>query len=392
MSELGAGREAMTARTPLTDGAVEAGWGAVADAFRANFAERGEVGAAVCVYADGRPVVDLWGGVADRATGRPWRHDTVVVVFSCTKGVTAVCANMVIERGLLDPAAPVAAYWPEFAAAGKEAITVEQVLSHQAGLPLVDADLTLEECLAWEPVIHALERQAPVWEPGTRHGYHMRTYGWLVGELVRRVTGETIGTFLAREVAAPLGLDLWIGLPDAVEHRVAPIIPPGAELRAAMEALGDTMLLGRVLAAPSGRFHYDEMWNTHEVRQAELPSSNGHSDARSLARLYAALLGEVDGIRLLRPDTLAEAIRPRVHGADAVIVVESAYGLGFMRPPTISAAAGPGAFGHAGAGGSLAFADTDQGIALAYVMNEMRFDMAGDPRSETLVEAAYRCC
>lgn len=373
------------------DGAVDDGWGPVADAFRRNFAERGEVGAAVCVYADGRPVVDLWGGVADPATDRPWAQDTVVIVFSCTKGVSAACANLLIERGLLDPSAAVATYWPEFAGAGKAAITVEQVLSHQAGVPLVDADLTLEECLAWEPVIHALERQAPVWEPGSQHGYHMRTYGWLVGELVRRVTGETIGTFLQDEIAGPLGLDLWIGLPDRVEPRVAPIIPPGAELRDMMDALGDTMLLGRVVAAPCGHFHYDQMWNTREVRQAELPSSNGHANARALARLYAALIGEVGGVRILRPETLAEAIRPRVRGADAVILVETSFGLGFMRPPAISNEAGPGAFGHAGAGGSLAFADVDRGLSFAYVMNEMRFDLTGDPRSETLVAAAYRC-
>jgi CubicO group peptidase (beta-lactamase class C family) len=373
------------------DGTVEPGFERVADAFRANFDERGEVGAAVCVYVDGRPVVDLWGGIADRATAREWARDTIVIIFSCTKGVTAVCANLLVERGLLDPVKPVATYWPEFAEAGKESITVEQVLSHQAGIPLVDADLTLEECLAWEPVIRAIERQRPIWEPGTRHGYHMRTYGWLVGELVRRVSGETIGHFLRSEVCEPLGLDLWIGVPDREEPRVAPIIPPSSSFREMMALLGDDLLLGRVISAPSGHFHYTDMWNTRAVRDAELPSSNGHSDARSLARLYASLMGEVDGVRTLSAETFGEAARERVRGPDEVIMLETAYGLGFMRPPTISAAASPAAVGHAGAGGSLAFADPAHGLAIAYVMNEMRFDLTGDPRSESLVAAAYAC-
>jgi CubicO group peptidase (beta-lactamase class C family) len=372
------------------DGSVEAGFEGVADVFRRNFTDHGEVGAAVSVYAGGRPVVDLWGGLADPGTGRAWSRDTLVVVFSCTKGVTATCANLLIERGLLDPHAPVSAYWPEFAQYGKEAIPVEWVLSHQAGLATVDAPLTLDECLAWEPVIHAIEQQVPIWEPGTAHGYHMRTYGWLVGELVRRVTGRTLGAFWRDEIAEPLGLDFWIGLPEREEPRVAPIIPPDRDLRAAMANLGDDLLLGRVISAPSGHFHYDEMWNSRAVHEAELPSSNGIGDARSLARLYASLVGEVDGRRTLLPETVAAATRPRVRGPDQVILVQTAYGLGYMLPPTIGRTVGPAAFGHAGAGGSLAFVDPDAGFAFAYVMNDMRFDLTGDPRSESLVEATYR--
>ena len=374
----------------VVHGDVDERFGGVADAFRANFSEHGEVGAAVCVYADGRPVVDLWGGIADRESGRPWERDTIVLVYSCTKGVSAVCANLLIERSELEPEAPVARYWPEFAQNGKADIPVKWVLSHQAGLATVDHPLTLEECLAWEPVIHAIEQQAPIWEPGTAHGYHMRTYGWLVGEIVRRITGRTIGTFFAEEIAAPLGLDFWIGLPEREEHRVAPIIPPSESLRELMASLGDDFLLGRVISAPSGHFHYDEMWNTRELHEAELPSSNGIGNARSLARLYASLIGEVDGVRTLAPGTVARAATPLVRGKDAVILVETSYGLGFMLPPSLSNHAGPASFGHAGAGGSLAFADPDRGISIAYVMNEMRFDMAGDPRSEGLVEAAYR--
>lgn len=371
-------------------GHAEPGWGAVADAFAANFAEHGDVGAAVCLYADGRPVVDLWGGVADPATGRPWASDTVVVVFSCTKGVTAVAANLAIERGLIDPDALVADLWPEFATAGKEATTVRQVLSHQAGLPLVEADLTLDQALAWQPVVDALAAQAPLWPPGTKHGYHMRTYGWLVGELLRRATGRSPGTFLRDEVTGPLGCSIWVGLPEAEDHRAATLVPPPFSVRDALAPFGDDLLLARVVANPSGHFDYDEMWNQRRLRACELPSSNGVADARGLARLYASCLGDgVDGRRTLRPETVAAATEVQASGPDEVIMVDTAYGLGFMLGTTMGAANPPTAFGHAGAGGSLALADPATGLALGYVMNDLRFDTsAGDPRSEGLVRAA----
>jgi len=373
-------------------GLVEPGWGGVADAFAANFDERGEVGAAVCVHHDGRKVVDLWGGVANAASGRPWAEDTIVTVFSCTKGVTAVGANLAIERGLLDPDATVASYWPEFAAAGKEAITVRQVLSHQAGLPLVEADLSLEEALSWEPVVTALAAQAPLWEPGSRHGYHMRTYGWLVGELLRRTTGRTPGTFLREEVTGPHGVDFWVGLPAEQEPRVATLVPPANSLREALAPLGDSLLLARVFANPGGHFDYDDMWNTRRLRACELPSSNGTGDARGLARLYAGCIGDGidggDGGRVLAPPTVADATVEQACGPDAVTMVASCFGLGFMLGASFGAANPRSAFGHAGAGGSLAFADPGTGLAFGYVMNDLRFDTTGDPRSETLVRAA----
>jgi CubicO group peptidase (beta-lactamase class C family) len=370
-------------------GDVDEGWGAVRDAFAANFDERAEVGAAVSVFHHGRKVVDLWGGVADAASGRPWAEDTIVLVYSSTKGVTAVLANLAIERGLLDPDAPVATYWPEFAAAGKDAVTVRQVLSHQAGLPLVEADLTLEEALAWEPVVTSLAAQAPIWAPGTRHGYHMRTYGWLVGELLRRTTGRTPGTFLRDEVAGPLGLDVWIGLPEEQEPRVATLVPPATSLAEALSSFGDSLLLTRVFSNPGGHFDYDDMWNTRQLHACELPSSNGIADARGLARLYASCIGGgVDGRRTLQPDTVAAATVEQVRGTDAVIMAESCFGLGFMLGKSFGPANPSGCFGHAGAGGSLAFADPDSGLAFGYVMNDLRFDATGDPRSETLVRAA----
>jgi CubicO group peptidase (beta-lactamase class C family) len=370
-------------------GWVEASFEPVLDAFAENFDSRGEVGAAVCVYLDGQPVVDLWGGTADATTGEPWAADSVVLVYSSTKGVTSVCANLLIERGVVDPAAPLAQYWPEFSAGGKGAITVAQVLSHQAGLPLVEGDYTLSETLSWDPMVRALAAQEPIWPPGTRHGYHMRTFGWLVGELVRRVDGRTIGTFWRDEIAGPLGLDFWIGLPEAIEPRVARLVPPERDLGELLQRLMPDALLTRVFANPAGRFGYNEMWNTRELHAAELPSSNGIGDARSLARMYASCIGEVDGVRTLQPSTVAAATAEQACGKDEVLMAESCFGLGFMLGQSFGVANRASAFGHAGAGGSLSFADPDTGLAFGYVMNDLRFDPNGDPRSEELVRAVY---
>jgi CubicO group peptidase (beta-lactamase class C family) len=372
-------------------GVVAPGWEPVRDAFVENFTAREEVGAAVCVYRRGVPVVDLWGGLAHPVTQQPWAPDTIVLVYSMTKGVSAVCANLLIERGLLDPDAPVAKYWPEFAANGKAGIPVRWVLSHQAGLAVIDADVTLAEALSWTPVVDALAAQAPNWEPGTAHGYHMRSFGWLVGEIVRRIDGRTIGQFFAQEIAAPLGLDFWIGLPEAQEPRVASLVPPPPAFAELIRGLPDDLLLGKAATGPSGLFMYDEMWNQRALRAAELPSSNGVGDARSVARLYASLLGEVDGVRTLQAATVAAASECQVRGPDRVILVDTAFGLGFMLPPALPAAVGSHAFGHGGAGGSVSFADPEADLAFAYVMNDLRFEMDGDPRGESLVAAAYSC-
>jgi len=375
-------------------GSVEPGFEGVRHAFARNFAERGEVGAALCVRHRGRPVVDLWGGLADRETGRPWERDTLCLVFSATKGVTAIVVHRLIERGVLVLDAPVARWWPEFAAAGKGAITLRDVLTHRAGLATVDATLTLDEVLAWRPVCDAIAAQAP--DPRTRdaHGYHVRSYGWILGEVVRRATGRSIGRLFAEEIAAPLGLAFWIGLPAAQEPRVAtlyaapePTDPKQKKLRDRF--LGPDTLLGRALAGPSNLFHYGPMWNTRALHAAELPSSNGIGDARSLAKLYAAAIGEVDGIRLLDAATVERAAREEVSGADAVIFLPTRFGQGFMLPPTLSPACREGSFGHPGAGGSLAFADPGAAIGFGYVMNQMQLGLVGDERAAALVEAVY---
>ncbi|HEX6678030.1 MAG TPA: serine hydrolase domain-containing protein [Actinomycetes bacterium] len=367
---------------------AEPGFGVVADAFAANFERHGEVGAAFCLYQDGKVVVDAWGGMADPDAGRPWERDALVLVFSATKGATTLAVHLLAERGALDLDAPVARYWPEFGARGKERIPLRWVLSHQAGLAAVDADLTLEQVLAWDPVVEAIAAQAPNWEPGTAAGYHARTFGWILGEVVRRVTGETVGRFVARELAAPLRLDLWIGLPEAEEPRTARLLP---DATLGLDYLPADSLLVRVLNGPSGLFHYDDMWNRRELHAAEIPSSNGITDARSLARMYAATIGEVDGTRLLRPETVARASALETDEADLVLGVPIPRGLGFMLGPALGDGVGPRAFGHPGAGGSVAWADPEAGIAFGYVANRLQLlpGPEGDPRTAGLTRAAY---
>jgi CubicO group peptidase (beta-lactamase class C family) len=380
--------------TVPVQGMVEPRFAPVRTAFAANFARHGEVGAACAVYHRGRPVVDLWAGTADEARGTPWSEDTAALVFSATKGMTAACVLRLVERGVLDLETPVAAYWPEFAAEGKAAIPLAWVASHQAGVPAVDAALTLEQVLAWDPVATAIAAQRPEWEPGSRHGYHFRTYGWILGEVVRRVTGRTLGRFFADEIAAPLGADFWIGLPEREEERVARLIPPpplpDPEARAVFERMmAPDTLLGRAMTGPANLFHYDEMWNRRDLHAAEMPSSNGIGTARALARLYAALAGEVDGVRLLGPETLAVARAVRADGPDAVLMLPTRFGTGFMLPPVLAPTGGPAAFGHPGAGGSLGLGDAEAEIGFGYVMNRMQLGVTGDPRAACLVEAVY---
>jgi CubicO group peptidase (beta-lactamase class C family) len=375
-------------------GTVEPRFAAVRTAFAENFAEHGDVGAACAVFHRGRLVVDLWGGLADRDAGRPWTQDTLALVFSTTKGMTATCVLRLVERGLIDLDAPIARYWPEFAAAGKAAIPVRWALCHKAGLADVEGTFTLEQVLAWDPIVAAIAAQRPNWEPGTRHGYHMRSYGWIAGELVRRVTGRSLGRVFADEIAAPLGPDFWIGLPEAEEPRVATLIPapepddPGVRELIA-RALAPDSLLGRVFAGPSGLFAYDTRWNRRALHAAEMPSSNGIGSARAVARMYAAIAGPVDGVRLLRPETIDLARTVQAEGADAVIGFPTRFGVGYMLPPALSLAAAPTAFGHPGAGGSLGFADPEHELGFGYVMNQMQLGMTGDPRSRRLVEAVY---
>ncbi len=376
---------------PEIHGVIAPEFAQVRAAFEKNFAERGDVGASVCVYKDGEAVVDLWAGVADAVTGTDWQADTLVTVFSISKGVTAIAANLLMQRGDLNPDAPVAHYWPEFAAESKSTISVATAMSHQAGLPRIDRPLSREEAIDWDTVVAAVAAQAPIWEPGSQHGYHMRSFGWIVGELIRRVTGKSPGNFIREEISDPLGIDFHVGLAAKHEPRVGRLVMPDKKYHESISKLPADLLLTSVLSGPSGHFHYDEMWNTREMRTIEMPSSNGVGNARAVAKLYAHLFGDgVNGVRLLDDSTVKRATAELVCGRDAVILVDTAYGLGFMLPPALASCVGPRAFGHGGAGGSASFADPDAGISFAYAMNKMSFNPT-DGRSESLARAVYRC-
>jgi len=381
---------------PRIEGHVAPGFEAVREAFAHNFEAHDEVGAAVCIYRDGVPIVDLWAGRADPESGRPWQRDTLAIVFSTTKGITAACIARLAERGELDVEAPVARYWPEFAANGKADIRVSDVMSHRAGLAEVEGRFTLEQVCEGSAVVEALAKQAPQWTPGSAHGYHVRSYGWLLGEVVRRVTGLRFGAVLARELAAPLGLanDLFVGLPAAQDPRVARLLPAHQpsdpkELELRARFMGPDTRLGRALSGPSNLFEYGEMWNTRLLRGAEMPSSNGIATARALARVYAAQVGAVDGVRLLAPATVERFRAVQVDGPDLVILVPTRFGLGFALPPMLSPECPEGCFGHPGAGGSLAFADPDARIGFGYAMNQMKMGLTGDARAASLVRALY---
>jgi CubicO group peptidase (beta-lactamase class C family) len=387
-------------------GEVDEGFGKVRDTFARNFSDHGEVGAAFSLYVGGRKVVDLWGGVADTTTGRAWEQDTLQLVFSTTKGATAICALRLAERGELDLDAPAAAVWPEFKAAGKESVPARWLMSHRVGLPVVDRPLTDDEVLDWDTITSALAASATVWEPGTKHGYHALTYGWLVGELVRRVSGKGLGTFFRDEVAQPLGLDFHIGLPEALEPRVSRLetmvlggggdsalaeldveaMPP--EIQRMIKAFTDPeSLTNRALGVSKPPLDF----NSRKVHAAEIPAANGITDARSLARMYAATIGEVDGVRLLSDETVAQATTTQSEGPDEVLMAPTKFGLGFMLASPFTPMTSDHAFGHSGAGGSLGFADPDSGVGFGYVMNKMQSNLGADPRTLTLIEAVRSC-
>ena len=375
-------------------GTVAPGFEGVQEAFEANFAAGLEWGATCSFWVDGEEKVRIAGGTKVQGGDDPYDVDTLQLVFSSTKGLVAICANLLAQRGLLDVDAPVTEYWPEYGGAGKEHTKVEWLLDHKAGVPIVDADLTLEQVLAWDPVIEAIGEQEPQWEPGTAHGYHAVTYGWLVGEVIRRITGKTVGTFFQEEVARPLGLDAWIGLPHHEFERVAPFgelfNPDDPELKEIIDLiLHPDMPIGRALYGPGAVFNEEGLFNRPEVLAAEIPAANGVTTASSLAKAYAALIGEVDGVRLLTDEQVAEARRGRTEGNDRILVFESKIGLGFFVHSAFSPYGGAQSFGHTGLGGSCGFADPEHGVAFGYAMNRPQANLAGDPRTRRLIDAAY---
>ena len=378
-------------------GEVASGFEAVREAFERNFTEHGDEGAAFCLYRNGVKVVDLWGGVADVPASRPWTEDTLQLVFSTTKGATAICALRLVERGELDLDTPVTDLWPEFKAEGKEEIPVRWLLTHRSGLPALDGFASKEDVLGWDGICAQLAAQAPFWEPGSAHGYHALTYGWLVGEIVKRVSGKSLGTFFRDEVAGPLGLDFFVGLPSEQQERVSRLeqltttgmgdmdidsLPP--EVQEIARAFTDPeSLTSRALNITRPALN----WNDPDVRAAEIPAANGVTTARSLAKLYAACAGEVDGVRVLKPETIETATQTQSEGPDKVLFAPTRFGLGFMLNSLFSPMLAEGSFGHAGAGGSLGFGDPGAGVGFGYVMNKMQQNLAGDPRTLGLIEA-----
>jgi len=385
----------------IIGGQVEPGFDSVKEAFTHNFEVGREIGAAFCLHVGGRKVVDLYGGSFDSEGSRPYDQDALQLVFSSTKGATAACANLLAQRGELDLHAPVSRYWPEFAQNGKGDIPVLYLLSHQAGLPAVDATLSAAEVQAWDPVINALSEQKPFWEPGTAHGYHALTYGWLVGEVVRRITGRSLGTYFAEEIAGPLGLEFWIGSPPEEEHRISPIVGTlvprdGSAGAAAMPANYSSTLLARALNL-GGAFSDPSWANRREWHAAEVPAANGITNAASLSRLYAGLIGTVEGgpaEPILTRAQVDEARTVRTFGPDQVFLslgfpLEQHIGQGFWIANPFALFGGEGSFGHSGAGGSYGFADPENNLAVGYVMNQMSNAVTGDARAHRLVKACY---
>jgi CubicO group peptidase (beta-lactamase class C family) len=374
----------------MSFGHCDPAFGAVREIFDDNLARGGDLGAAVAVFVDGRAVVDLWGGVADQATGRLWEQDTACVTFSATKAVTTAAALLLIERGVVEPDRPVTDWWPEFGANGKAGTTVEHLLTHRAGLPAFDRPIPADE--AADPIAMAgqLAGQTPEWEPGTAHGYHALTFGWLVGELVRRHTGQTVGEFVREDIDK----DLFIGVPDDMLASLARLTA-GRPLKAPDSPV-DLATVARVVAAaqdpqsPMMRSTANPAasFNKPAVLTGGWPAAGLVCTARALADFYRRL---VDG-SLLGRGPVREAVRERVRGPDRTLVSETAFGLGFMRPSAnmwLPPAARANGFGHPGASGALGLGDVEAGVAIGYIPN-LTHPALGDRRAYRLVDAVYR--
>lgn len=366
-------------------GTVAAGFEPVRDAFAANF-ERPqayrELGAALAVYRHGECVVDLWGGYADQACTRPWTRDTLVNLWSTTKGIAALCVARLVDRGGLSYEDRVAEHWPDFAAAGKAEVTVAQLLSHQAGLPGFADPVSVEDLFDQPACAARLAAQAPLWPPGTANGYHAVTWGVLVAELVRRVDGRTIGHLLAEELAGPTGAEFHIGLPPALGARVAELVPPDQPVDLAALELNPAMVMA--LASPQ----LDPIRaNEPDWRAAELPALNGHGSAQGIARLYAAALsGE-----LCSADTLAEMTGVAADRVDLVLGFNPQWGMGVASNATGMFGPLPDVFGHSGWGGSFGCAHKPNGLAIGYALNHMGPELVGDARATALCQVVFAC-
>lgn len=389
-----------TTAGPMAHGFVAPGFEEVRNEFERNFAQRGEIGAAVSAYWRGEKVVDLWGGRSSPHSDAPWEEHTLVVVYSTTKGVSALTVALAQARGLLDYDAPIARYWPEFGQNGKEAVTVRQLLGHEAGLVWLDENLTIDRLHDLDAVAKVLARQKPAWQPGARHGYHAMTIGLYMQELIRRVdpAHRTLGRFFQEEIATPLGLEFYIGLPPEIPfERLATMLPftTGRAMRAMFYTPWPMLL--RVLWPWS--LLRKSFWCLRALDfkdrrsfEIEVPAGNGVGTARSLARLYS-VFAEGGSELGVGPETIALLTAPPAtkNARDVVMGVPTWYSLGFIRPgPDVEFGCSERAFGTPGAGGSFAFADPDARLSFAYVMNKQDFYMFNDPREKALRDAVYR--
>ncbi len=367
--------------------------------FERNFAERGEKGASVCLSVNGETQVDLWGGVADVGSGDPWREDTVSIIFSCTKAATALCAHMLIDRGQLELQAPVSKYWPEFAKNGKENTTVQMMLNHESAIPALREPVKPGGFLDWDYMISRMEDEEAFWEPGTRNGYHMVNFGWTVGELVRRVSGRSLGTFFAEEVAGPTGAQYWIGLPDGVEPHIADILPyapqPGDPLSDFMQ-----QLLSKPDSIQALSFINNGGWSFNDpaAHKAEIGGAGGLSNARGQVAMYTPLACN-DGSLVSSERLAAMGMVSTATQQDATLLVPTRFASGFMKSmdnralrkgQDQSAIIGDKAFGHVGAGGHIGFADPECGLAFSYTMTQMGNGLLMNERGQSLIDAAYR--
>ena len=386
----------------MINGTCAERFAAVRATFEANFAERGDVGAAVSVVIDGKPVVDLWGGWMDEAKARPWRPNTIVNVWSLGKAITAIALLRMVDRGAVDLDAPVARYWPEFAQGGKKALPVHMLLSHRAGLPAVGKPLPPGATLDWDLMTNALAEQEPWWEPGTRFGYHTNTFGHLSGEIVRRLDGRSFGTFIRQEIAEPLGVEFLVGFGPEIDERVADWInykPTENEesMRPWLDrdpATLEGIDLARFMAYRNPPADPHATVNTRPWRAAEFPSTNPHSNARAVAKIFGTLAagGTADGFELLSPATIDRANTIESDGEDAILGRPNRFGLGFQLTIPGVRPLGPGArsFGHYGNGAVLGFADPDARVGFGYVCNRAGRSWR-DPRNIALIDALYSC-
>jgi len=395
------------------EGHVAERFASVGDRFRGHFVTAGEVGASLCVWYQGELVVDLWGGrQAKEEDSADWDADTLINVFSVTKGLVAAVCLWLEDRGLLDLAAPIAEVWPEFAAHAKGAVTWGQVLNHTSGVVALDTPVSLEDLETWEPVERALAAQAPLWEPGTAQGYHAITFGLLLRAAVQRLTGRSLGELLATEIAGPLGADVYLGVPEALDERVATLVTlPGL---GALKAVGKPLLVGGSMESrffrnvlfrrksPGSRAVRNPRdlggtklanYNLPRVRRMELPWANGHATARGLARVYQALVqgGELDGVRILSSEACRRPVaRQSWSDLDLTMRKPMGFSQGFIKEQPTLFSPSPGWFGHPGIGGSLGYADPDEGIAFAYVMNKLR-PQVRSPTALALSREVYAC-